>query len=448
MPKNADVVTLEPLALLKKDRALAEKAWNRMHLDDQVRAVLRAPLRDRLTLCELSHHMPELVQALPPQEIWLTIQEMGGADALALFHQTSAEQVQFCLDVEAWSKDRWLPEPTFEWLRLIAAGGVVKILQFFHDCDIQLIGLLMKQWVCVYWRVADEDPGDAINWPRDEAPVTLDGTYYFQVTDARIDQWLRPMIESYGKADHEGLIHLFRQLLGVTPHEQEELAYACRERRLSEWGFPAFDEAIGVYRRLAPEDLHKLPRRKRAPLHEAPLHYALQPLEEADILLREALRRLDDRECAETCATELARLANRVLIADGHAISVAMMRTALAKVIGAVNIGLERASAGDVACAVEMLRTHWLVHLFQLGFSTVMELAEHARGWLAAHPTERLAEDDDPTTPEAIALERVRAASWKWPKYYVGPQSADGILHREFQCLRDVAEVSRTWTSC
>lgn len=441
------LIALDPIALYKRDKHLAEKAWNRLSLDEQVRAWALSSYEARLTLCDLAHHTRELVQAAPPQEVWLTIQSVGGSDAMTLLQYASPEQVQFCLDVECWSKDRWVSAATFEWVRLIAACGEDKIAEFFETVDEELLGLLMKRWICVYVRVGDEEIADAIAWPRPESPRTLDGSLYFQVDDAQVDQWFRPMLEWYGKRNPELFRHLLLQVTTMSGSEQEELAYQTRARRLSEYGFPEWDEAIAAYRRLAVNDFAAIPRRQGPRPSDDPtalLNFPLLLLHDTELLLQKALAgvTIDVREAA---ATELARLTNRVLMADGHHITLVHTQQALQKVIAYVNLGLEQLSQGDTARAIEVIHDYWLTGLFQIGFSLITELADEARTWLAQHP-EAATADDDPTTDRAIARERLRAASWKWPKYYVGPHAPNGVLHRDFRTAQELASVHSAMT--
>lgn len=433
---------LDPLALLKRDPVLAEKAFQHLSVAEQRRYVLQAPLAQRPDLCALALDSVALIRALPAEEVWLTIRAVGMNDAIDFFRSAAPEQVQFCLDVECWHKDQWVPDATFDWLRLVAAGGADKVVEYFTHGDIELIGLFCKRWISVYLRVQDEDPADAVTWPRPEPPMTLDGVCYWQVADEHIEQWLRPMLELYGKVDPTGLRRLLDAVIAMTPAEQEEQAYDWRGRRLAEAGFPPWDEAIAVYRRLAPGDLAKQARRGAAstsPSEAMPLGFALVPVGETALLLREALAQLTDVALREACGFELARLANRLVIADGHGIRVETIRQVLHKAIGYVNIGVELASNGELARAVTVLQEHWLTPLFQLGFHRVAQVAKAARRWLAAHPTAR--DYEDITSATGIAIERIRAASWKFPKYYVGPHSPDGILHREFQSLADLAAV-------
>lgn len=439
---TSSVLSMDPRALLHQDRELAEKSFNRLKLDEQVRIVLSANADERAALIELAYNGKELVAALPPQEVWFTIQIMGGPDSLALFNQTSTEQFQFILDLECWGKDRWRPEETFEWMRLVAACGLPKIEQFFKELDIQFLGLMMKSWVTVYLRMGDEDIMDAIPWPREESPVTVDGQYYYQINDERYDQWLRPMIDSYGKMDHEGLISLFRQMFGVSLSEQEEIAFEVRQRRMEEEGFPLLDEAIGVYHRFREGEFDRLPKRSENERPKSPVtQFALIPVEGLENLFARAMRELHDPRLREQIGFELTRVANRVLIADGHEVTLAMTRVALRKAISFVNIGLERASGGDIATAVNVLQDRWLAHIFQFGFSAVMSVAEVARKWISEHPTFEAPED--PTEDLAIAHERVRAGSWKWPKFYVGPHHESGDLHRDFGTTEELELVKR-----
>ncbi len=438
------VLTMDPLQLLAKDRVLAEKAWHRLSLPEQVRMVLRVGSEQRLALCELSEHPAALVRALPSEELWFTLQELGGDDALTLLHHSSAEQIQFCFDVECWSKDRWLAEPTFEWLRLIATGGIAKIEQFFSEIDQEFLGLLLKQWVTVYIRLGDEDIGDAIPWPREAAPQTLDGLYFFQVADEKIEQWLAPMIMTFGKQQPGEMRRLLHALIGLLPSEQEELAYEQRGRRLAESGFPEWDEAIAVYRRVRSDQYDQLPRRliPKQTDDDAPLPpggFALAAIAHESLLLRDAIDRLASDALRDAVALELARLANRVVLADSHPISAETLHAALHKAIAFANVGLTLRAGDNAELAANLLTAEWLTNFFQIGFSAVMQLGEQTRAWWAAHPG--LEVPDDPSLWSAERLERIRAASWKWPKYYVGPHSPDGVLHRDFRTAGELRAV-------
>ena len=134
-------------------------------------------------------------------------------------------------------------------------------------------------------------------------------------------------------------------------------------------------------------------------------------------------------------------MANRILIADGYQISVDSLKTALRKAISYCSLGVETVSGGDLKSGIELVMEHWMTNFFQMGFSLVSELSEEVINKMidkSPHVT------DDPTDPAAVDLERVQAATWKWPKFYLGPYSADGILHRDFCSCADLRAVRKS----
>jgi hypothetical protein len=442
--RPANIVSLDPLALMRRDGGAAERVWNQRDAAAQLAYLLAAPRREWERLVAMSHHPIPLVDAIPPQELWLTLQEVGGSEAMTLFGHASVEQVQFCLDVEGWRKDRWDSDATFEWVRLIAACGPEKIVRFFREHDAHFIALILKRWISIYIREStDEDVTTSIAWPRDDAPHTLDGVYYFQVADERIDQWLRPMLDTYGRADLEGLHLLLKALLGVMSSEQEELAFEHRGRRLADSGFPAFDTAIEIYHRFRVLDAALLLRRTaavgdniRAPI--VPQALVAAPCE--DCFFAEVWKGLDPL-WQEQVERELVRVANALVIADGHRFNAEVIHRSMRKAVAYLNVGLETLSGGAVSDAVALVESYWIRSIFQMGFTRIMMLSDHAKQWMADHP---LADpSEDPADAEAMCHERIRAASWRWPKYYVGPQSADGVLHRDFGTLHEIVQVER-----
>lgn len=448
MNNASTILPLDPVTLLARDRALAEKAMRRLPLPEQVRAVLTAPPERREAVILCAPDAAAVVQALPAQEFWLTVTAIGEGEALELIHLASAEQLQFCLDLDCWRKALWQPEPTLHWLRCLTACGEATVVEWWHTADPELLVLLMKRWVTIYLRAGDEEVTEVIPWPRPEPPFTLDNLYFFQCNDADVDRILRPMLEALGRADLPRLRHIFDATIGAIGAEQEEEAHAVRERRLAEEGFPPWAEAMGVYARLRPEEWARGRRTHPsvAPGEMTAPRFALMPLQEQVAFLRSVLTQLADAAMQETVLLECARLANRIVIADGHPVTPETARGAARKGIGYLNIGLELVSRGDIAAGVAALRDYWIVTLFQIGFSAVMQVAEAARAaWPRIAPTPD-AVPDDPAA--AVPYERVRAATWKWPKFYVGPAAPDGMLHRDFRERADLQAVEAAMNSC
>ncbi|MBI4237219.1 MAG: hypothetical protein HY696_02225 [Deltaproteobacteria bacterium] len=433
---NSEIIDLDPVELRQRDLVLAQRAFHRLSPAEQLRYTLRLPPAERWLACELALDLPALVHAMPPQDLWLTIRAVGQSEGVALLAAATPEQTQFCLDVECWQRDDWMPTVTAAWLAMMVAAGEAKMVEFFTALDQDWVGLLLKRWLVVYRRVGDEDPADAIPWPREESPFTLDGAYFFQIADERLDPVLRPLLECGARHDLAMFYSLLDALCGLLSSEQEELAYQARTRRLEECGFPEWQEAIGVYRRLTREQFERLPKRVMAAAEREHATVSGQVALAATgaarpRLLHEALATLEDAALHDACLVELARLANRMLVADRHAITPETLAAAVAKAGAYVNLGLECASEGALPQAARLLVERPLVQCLQLGFSLVLELRDRVRAALRDRPLPEI--NDDPTTAAALVTERLRAAAWEWPKFYLGPQTPDGALHREFQ---------------
>ncbi|MBI4365384.1 MAG: hypothetical protein HY543_01045, partial [Deltaproteobacteria bacterium] len=337
---NTSIVHLDPLELLQHGRELAERALNRLSLADQLRTVLAAPPSRREEVLVLSKDAAGLVAAMPIQEWWLTVVQIGAGESLSLIEMATSEQLQFALDVETWRKDRWQPAAILPWLCALFGCGSAKVLTWWRTADPDLLVLMLKRHVTVYMRSGDEEVMDAIAWPRPEPPQTFDNLYYFQCYDTEVERALRPCMDSLAHEDLPRLRHLFDAVLGAVAGEQEEAAYEVRERRLAEEGLPGWDEAIGVYARLRPAQWDGLKRSGPDRLHGAAVpQFGLRPLREQNLFLGEIVERLAP-VAVDQLGLELARIANRVMIADGHAIAPMTVAAAARKALGYVNIGL------------------------------------------------------------------------------------------------------------
>lgn len=449
--QSQDIIGLDPLTLRARDTVLAQKAMSRLALGEQIRYVLAQTPDNRIAAIELSSQAAALVAALPEQAWWMTLRDVDRDGMLLLLEHAAPAQIQFGLDVECWRGDQWQFDKLAEWLAMLAISGEARVISFFEESDMELLGLLLKHTLTIYHRQSDEDIASAIPWPREESPFTLDGVYYFQVAQVDLDQVLRPMLECYAKHDHEKFLNLIDNILVQQVSELENLAYDWRGRRLAEHGFPAWDEAVAIYRRLRAEEFDKLPRRTKISTVMADDDATLTPsttglilaASTEDLLIARAIAALDDTELRDACVHELLRIANRVLIADKHDIAPDALQNALQKTVRFANLGLEIASGGGLPKSVHLLTHHWLTHLFQLGFSRVMSERDAWRARLAQTPL--AAAPDDPADARAIAHERVMAATWEWPKFYIGPHTSSGILHRDFSTLADFADVQNAY---
>jgi hypothetical protein len=79
------------------------------------------PARERLDALLAAKDVSALVRALPPEQLYATIGEIGLADTTELVQLASPEQFQALVDLGSWKRDTLDPHRLLEWLR--AARG-------------------------------------------------------------------------------------------------------------------------------------------------------------------------------------------------------------------------------------------------------------------------------------------------------------------------------------
>lgn len=402
--------------------------------------LLQSP-QERLKNILASKDAAALVQKMPEEELWLLIKKAGERESLPLLAMATAEQTQFILDIESWKKDRINEDNLLEWLRLLKECGTKKVLQWAHETDADSVVLTFKQFLCIDKRQTSEDDPLERNWPSQFPPATMDGMYYYQALSQPADDIVRPIFELIAQDNHDYFMRLCDAMISDLRTNLEESAYSWRTKRLCDKGFVPLEEALSVYSFLNVSQIASLPKRMRGRSDEA-LKAPVYPLAlggESYPILMLAFSGLKDIELKEDVMFEIAAAANKVLIADGRPINPDTLEASLKKVMGFVNIGLERMSGADTNKARDVLKERYIKNLFQVGYSTVAHLRQTARkfmnhGWPAS-VDRNLALLDEP------AASMIHGALLKIPRYASFEVPENPL--REFKSIDEVREVER-----
>jgi hypothetical protein len=362
----------------------------------QAELALRLPAARRL---ELILHAPKpmrLVRALPDADFYLTVREIGPADALPLLRLGSAPQLQHLLDLESWRHDRFDTTRSGAWVALLAEAGEPALRRFVRAADDELLALLFQRWLRVE-QLEFEETGEAEKHGHGmseagttEAYMTPDGNYRFTPAIAEHAPAIRAMLQSFFVDQPERYQRLLWAARWELPAELEEQALHWRQSRLEEHGFPTLEESRDVYappsgnRRCAdppaPADRDGLPASRIAlttptgAVRLAPLIDALGAPERERVL------------------HEMAALANRLIVADRlDGGDPDVHRAALAKAATFVNVALAQRQCLDPSDAGPLLRRLPLIELFREGYAGVNELRARAHaltreGWASHHP--------------------------------------------------------------
>lgn len=360
----------------------------------QAELALRLPARLRLELLLHAPRPMRLVRALPDSELYLTVRELGPADALPLLALSSASQLCHLLDLESWRRDRFDADRSGAWVALLLEAGEPTLKRLLDAADDDLLALLFQRWVRVE-PYEPEDMREVHGHGQTEAGderglISPDGNYHF---DPAVDEHA-PAVQRIAQQFFQDQPERYRETLWSAVHEPpaelEERSLHWRQSRMEEHGFPPWEEALSVYAppsglrgRAAPaqpdgpEGLAAAQSPLRILPRHSPLGLAIDELEDAS---------------RDRVLQGLAYVANRLLVAEGaDAGDPREHLAALDSALGSVSIALAARGAEEPGRARQLLEELPAIELFREGHARAVALRERARslagrGWAAAHP--------------------------------------------------------------
>ncbi|GFO69018.1 hypothetical protein GMLC_25970 [Geomonas limicola] len=375
--------------------------------------------KQRLDLMLEDADAKRLIQALDPQEFFWLVKEVGEADTLELLQHSSAEQRVFILDMELWDGYSFSEDKACHWLAYFMEGGEPSIHALLKQLDFEFLHLLLSRELTVGGGIGDlADDEERLG----DYDHTFDDVFMLSFKNPKHSQVIGSFLGMIYRLDNPLYVALMEGIKGDVDLELEEQCQRFRTGRLEDLGFPPFDEALSIYARINPASF-QLEGGKEAQVSAGECH-ALIPITEEDTLLFRALARAG----SEPVWQELNYLVNSALVVEGSSLGEQEnMLGILYRVCGYLNIALEKLCGSDEMKAAEVLTGEPLKHLFQLGFSIVMELK------FAAQHTQ---------TADYASGKLLAGLKSKRPRFYRG-MDADGIDgYREFATLDDVRKVA------
>ncbi|WP_242396253.1 DUF6178 family protein, partial [Anaeromyxobacter oryzisoli] len=231
----------------KKERTLAPAELN------QARAALaQARGRKRLDVILEARDPQALVRALPPDEVYFTIRDIGLGDAAALVRLASPEQFRTFLDLDAWSAGRFAPRRALPWLRAARAGAHLdptSAARWSHKLDAldaEVLYLLLRDALRIHDLEQDPDPelttDRFLRTPEGKFVVEflVEGTEYLAI---------RGIVDDLYARDPFKASRLLSSIRWELPSELEETALRWRTGRLEDLGFPTMEEALSWFAR-------------------------------------------------------------------------------------------------------------------------------------------------------------------------------------------------------
>lgn len=320
------------------------------------------------------------VAALAPGEIHALVHEVGFDEAGELLAHVTAPQLQGCLDLDGWDRDRSTLTTWQPWIAALIATGYEHLGEVFAGLDPEARALLLQHHTIIHDLTLGEEPDDS-----DDRALYLTVDRFFAVRLTGDDDTSRlvvQLIDDLYRADADLARHTLQAARAELGAELEETAYRWRSGRLADLGYVAFDDALAIF---APLEASAVPEpeppvepsdddERGAP--ELPLELAGEVLRRPRLVA--ALEHVEGGHAA-AIASALAVLVNKVLAAGrvtpGQRDAVAR---GAAYAAGTVSLGLELLAGADVHRAARFLVGTPLERIFRVGYTRTAQLARLA----------------------------------------------------------------------
>jgi len=430
----------------KPDKLALER---RKQLQEKLQQILALSPPEALDRILQDPQQLPLVHSLPEQDFYFLMHDIGPEDALPLLSLASDKQWDHIVDLETWQKDRIDIKSFSRWLGLLLDADPQRFIRWFLEQKLEFIEFYLFKNIEVRVIDHDQDPSEL-----GTDFFSLDDTYFIRIIDPPVkgeteqiidDQrkkFLTKLIKRLADFDHRTYQNVMLEATHVLPAESEEKCYHWRNVRLAEKGFLPFDDAVGIYQPIKPQDIGKYRIDRTSDSDKLSLlpvpQYPFRLLQEDNHFTR-ALATIAGSPALPDIQAEFANLCNRIIVADHKTVrDREELREIVKKACGIISLGLERLVKDhadvDPRQAAELFIKYPLTQIFRVGFGGVLELKWQAEKWI------------DRCWFAAAGL---RLTFWgeqwlgvlgglllKKPLFYDNYQT--GVLYREFNRLEDI----------
>ncbi len=358
LPANRQVGHLR---VIRQPRELSMAEYRKLTTDDQLEIVRNATGKQKLNLIIESDNPKRIVARLHPQELFLTVVELGAESAGELVNLANTSQITTMLDLDCWDEDCLSPVISLRWLELILDCGEEKACQLAEQFEPELLALFLKKHLEVIRGIEVYDDDDSENARRLESLYDI---HYHSEDAAKI---IGRLLKIWQEQVQESYLLIMEMIRSENLSTLEEEVYGARNNRLLDLGIAPKHEAMNLYAQVKLDSL-PLGSKENFKLEAEGLQApnALLALAEPGNLLAEVFAQGLDHETA----CELMMLLNRKMSADNIDMSsAASIRESLQEVFDLLNLGLEHLSQNDPARASQLFVKSYHMHLFQAGYN-------------------------------------------------------------------------------
>ncbi|MCW8859494.1 MAG: DUF6178 family protein [Deltaproteobacteria bacterium] len=359
------------LTLLRKNREISLPEFDVLTSSEQLNIIRQRQGKEKYDLLINAKNAAKLVPQLHPQEIYLTINELGPNDSKELLVLASPEQITLLLDLDCWENDSLSQTISLRWLELLLGTGEEKIRQLIRELDPEIMALFLKKHLTITRGIEvffDDDADDA---KRLEALYDID---YASEDAAKI---IGALSKIWQEQEQESYLLVMEMIRSESLSVFEEEVYQVRNNRLHDLGIIPQYEARSLYAYLDPDNFS--PGGKTDFLLDA------DSLQSPKALLAFAephnmLASILGAGVSHETVCELVFLVNRKMSADAIDFSAAnQIHEALQTTYDTLNLALEFLAGTDEEKAEEIFNSTYLVRLYQLGHNLLQQRLAKAK---------------------------------------------------------------------
>ena len=311
------------------------------------------------------------IRRLPVPQLYYGLFELIETEMLSLLPHITQEQWQGILDLALWRKDRVKPGQFLQWSQFLLKAEMPVARKLFRGVDSEIWELSFKQHLKVVVRDTgvDDPVNEDGNWIE-----TPDGAFHIRLPDdPEMAKIFQPLIARLYELDALQIWDLLLSAQARTSIELEEEAYQARRRRMEDFGFQDYFDAISIYAPLYPEE--SLPKKNpvETTFSSVPTIVNSDPTE---LMVMQALAQAAQPALLE----EIFFVTNKVLSADlVSPDDPQKLKIGIRKTISGINLGLELWSGGNLDRAVQGVKKHPLSTFFRIGYGQLLKLQKEAR---------------------------------------------------------------------
>ncbi|MFO7830659.1 MAG: DUF6178 family protein [Desulfuromonadaceae bacterium] len=377
-----------------------------------------------------SRNSRALVQAMPAQDLFLLVKELGAVDVPELLSMASGVQITLCVDMDCWRNDTMDPDGAQFWLQQLHQIDSDDTLRIVDELDFDMLVLLVKKQLQVV-RGLEALDNDELEEPR----LRPDQLYECEYRDPEQAKWLEKLLELLFSERQSVYLQLMEAVRHETDLVFEEEVFHDRIARLSDFGFIETHEALKIRAWLDPQDFDPATYLKDQSVFTPEYSGLSLPGFVMTVAQpRDLLADVMSNSLNEALWQELTYLLNRAMSADQVDVGDASeVQESLEDVYNYLNIALGYLAGTDVGRAIEMFEEVYLQALYRLGFSLTTALSRRARVVLKSPAGPYL---DGPDASLIAALNQPK------PRFYSGVETTTRADERPFRNYSDVKAVS------